>query len=89
MKVKHRVFFLQVKLHIRGHGRDPQTSRVINLHDITDDMQTLFVRSSAATFEFKAIVDGSSAVEGVLRYHPFLYDRETYPSETFDPRGQY
>ncbi|XP_025090642.1 structural maintenance of chromosomes flexible hinge domain-containing protein 1-like isoform X1 [Pomacea canaliculata] len=84
--VIHQNIDIKVKLHIRGHGRDPQTSRVINLHDITDDMQTLFVRSSAATFEFKAIVDGSSAVEGVLRYHPFLYDRETYPSETFDPR---
>ena len=49
-------------------------------------MQTLFARSAASIFEFKAIVDGSSVVEGMLRYHPFLFDRETFPSDAFDPR---
>ncbi|KAJ8322368.1 hypothetical protein KUTeg_000839 [Tegillarca granosa] len=58
----------------------------INLRDIDDDMQTQFVRSAASTFEFKAKVEGSGVVEGILRYHPFLYDRETYPSDLNDPR---
>ena len=75
---------LKVKLYLRGQA----LPRVINLHNIEDDMQTLFARSSSSTFEFKAIVDGSSAVEGMLRYHPFLYDRETFPSDAFDPRSK-
>ena len=24
-------------------------------------------------------MEGTGIVEGVLRYHPFLYDKETYP----------
>ncbi len=33
-------------------------------------------------FEFKATVEGTGIVEGVLRYHPFLYDKETYPVDS-------
>ncbi|KAK7480666.1 hypothetical protein BaRGS_00028138 [Batillaria attramentaria] len=73
---------IQVKLYLRGQTQP----KVIDLRNIEDDMQTLFARSTAHTFEFKAIVDGSSAVEGLLRYHPFLFDRETYPSDAYDPR---
>lgn len=73
---------IEVKLYLRGQ---PQP-KVISLRRIQDDMQTLYARSTANTFEFKAIVDGLSAVEGMLRYHPFLYDRETFPSDAFDPR---
>lgn len=46
-------------------------------------MQTLFVRGAASSFEFSAIIDGAR-VEGVLRYHPFLYDRETYPWDMYE-----
>ena len=51
-------------------------------------MQTLYIRSTASVFEFKATVEGLGIVEGVLRYHPFLYDRETFPSDANDPRGE-
>ncbi|MGH0181960.1 UNVERIFIED_CONTAM: hypothetical protein FKN15_010217 [Acipenser sinensis] len=58
--------------------------KVINLRDVKDDMQTLYNSSSADSFEFVTHVDGDGVVEGVIRYHPFLYDRETYPE---DPVG--
>ena len=72
-------------MYIRGHP----TPRILNLRDIDDDMQTQYIRSSAHGFEFKATVEGTGVVEGVLRYHPFLYDRETYPSDANDPRGMF
>lgn len=49
------------------------------LKDVDDDVQTLYIRSAASTFDFKAHVNGAQ-VEGQLRYHPFLYDKETYPT---------
>ncbi|XP_053383340.1 structural maintenance of chromosomes flexible hinge domain-containing protein 1-like isoform X2 [Mercenaria mercenaria] len=64
-------------------SRSADNPRTINLRDIDDDMQTLFVRGAASSFEFKAIIEGAK-VEGVLRYHPFLYDRETYPMDMYD-----
>ncbi|RWS18710.1 hypothetical protein B4U80_09576, partial [Leptotrombidium deliense] len=36
-----------------------------------------------STFEFKADV-GNAVVEGILRYHPFLYDEETYPADSIN-----
>uniref|UniRef100_A0AAX7UGJ2 SMC hinge domain-containing protein n=1 Tax=Astatotilapia calliptera TaxID=8154 RepID=A0AAX7UGJ2_ASTCA len=60
--------------------------RVLNLREVDDDMQTLYINSAADTFEFKASSGpGGGTVEGVLRYHPFLYDRETYPKYPEDP----
>ena len=47
----------------------------ISLRDTEDDMQTLYIRSAPSVFEFKA-----GNVEGILRYHPFLYDQESYPA---------
>jgi hypothetical protein len=64
-------------------SRSQEIPRTVNLRDIDDDMQTLFVRGAVSTFEFKAIIEGAK-VEGVLRYHPFLYDRETYPVDMYD-----
>lgn len=61
--------------------------RVYNLCDIDTDLETQYIRSAASTFEFKAIVDGGY-VEGILRYHPFLYDHETYPSESSMLQGK-
>lgn len=63
--------------------------RSINLRDVDDDMQTQYVRSHEYPFEFKATVEGSGVVEGILRYHPFLFDRETYPPDTNDPRSKF
>ena len=73
-----------MKLYTKGQS----VPRVIDLRDVEDDLQTLFVRGAANVFEFKAVVEGSMDVEGVLRYHPFLYDRETYPYDINDPRSK-
>lgn len=67
----------------------PQASpKIVDLRDIMDDMQSQFVQTSASSFEFKAHVEGTGIVEGVLRYHPFLYDSETFPPDTNDPRSK-
>ncbi|XP_034998509.2 structural maintenance of chromosomes flexible hinge domain-containing protein 1 isoform X1 [Hippoglossus stenolepis] len=53
---------------------------VVNLREIDDDMQTLYIKAAADTFEFKAATGvDTGRVEGIIRYHPFLYDKETYP----------
>lgn len=60
---------------------------MLNLREVDDDMQTLYINSAADTFEFKASAGpGGGTVEGVLRYHPFLYDKETYPKYPEDPK---
>lgn len=60
---------------------------MLNLREVDDDMQTLYINSAVDTFEFKASSGpGGGTVEGVLRYHPFLYDRETYPKYPEDPK---
>lgn len=58
----------------------------LNLRDINDDLQSQFVKTGASVFDFKAKVEGAGVVEGVLRYHPFLYDHETFPTDFIDPR---
>uniref|UniRef100_A0A673L4N8 Structural maintenance of chromosomes flexible hinge domain-containing protein 1-like n=1 Tax=Sinocyclocheilus rhinocerous TaxID=307959 RepID=A0A673L4N8_9TELE len=63
--------------------RSPRIPRVMNLREVENDMQTLYINSSFSTFEFKATGAGDSLVEGLIRYHPFLYDRETYPVDPY------
>ncbi len=58
-------------------------TKEVNLRDIHDDMQTNYIRTAADSFEFKATVENMGLVEGIIRYHPFLYDRETFPIEMF------
>lgn len=58
--------------------------KVANLRDIDSDPETLLIRSTSDVFDFKATVDGTRVVEGQLRYHPFLYDHETFPPEQAD-----
>ncbi|KAH9491932.1 Structural maintenance of chromosomes flexible hinge domain-containing protein 1 [Bulinus truncatus] len=70
---------ITVNMNIRGHP-NPKS---IDLRKVNDDMQSQYVRTAASTFDFKAYVDGSTAVEGVVRYHPFLYDKETYPADIY------
>lgn len=72
---------IDIQISMFEKGKVP---KVINLRDVKDDMQTLYNSSSADSFEFVTHVDGDGVVEGVIRYHPFLYDRETYPE---DPVG--
>ncbi|XP_038153838.1 structural maintenance of chromosomes flexible hinge domain-containing protein 1-like isoform X2 [Cyprinodon tularosa] len=53
----------------------------VNLRNVNDDIQTLYINSAVDTFEFKATTQEGGIVDGVLRYHPFLYDKETYPKD--------
>ncbi|MEQ2217280.1 hypothetical protein XENOCAPTIV_003005 [Xenoophorus captivus] len=53
----------------------------MNLRKVEDDMQTLYINSAVDTFEFKVKTSEGGTVDGVLRYHPFLYDKETYPKD--------
>ncbi len=57
-------------------GKQPKR---IALRDIDDDLQSQYIRTTASAFEFRAHCEGGAVVEGMLRYHPFLYDSESYP----------
>lgn len=65
--------------------KPPRLPRALNLREVDNDMQTLFINSAEDTFEFKASAEGT--VEGVMRYHPFLYDKETYPEDPYALQG--
>lgn len=54
----------------------------MDLREVENDIQTMYIKSAVDTFEFKATTaqDGGT-VDGLIRYHPFLYDRETYPED--------
>ena len=73
--------FRNIDINVVLYERGKQTKQV-NLRDIDDDMQTKYIRSASDYFEFRAVVEGTGLVEGIVRYHPFLYDRETFPLET-------
>uniref|UniRef100_H9GEG6 Structural maintenance of chromosomes flexible hinge domain containing 1 n=1 Tax=Anolis carolinensis TaxID=28377 RepID=H9GEG6_ANOCA len=62
-----------------------KTPKIMNLREIKDDMQTLYISTAADSFEFKANVEGDGIVEGIIRYHPFLYEKETYPEDPCFP----
>ncbi|CAL8398762.1 unnamed protein product [Arctogadus glacialis] len=68
-----------INIEVSLQEKPPRCPRVVNLREVDNDMQTLYINSAADTFEFKACTPSGGAVDGVLRYHPFLYDRETYP----------
>uniref|UniRef100_A0AAQ6AB09 SMC hinge domain-containing protein n=1 Tax=Amphiprion ocellaris TaxID=80972 RepID=A0AAQ6AB09_AMPOC len=60
--------------------KPPKCPRAIHLREVEDDMQTLYINAAADTFEFRASTAADNGtVEGIIRYHPFLYDKETYP----------
>ncbi|XP_072175383.1 structural maintenance of chromosomes flexible hinge domain-containing protein 1-like [Diadema setosum] len=65
---------ISITMYKKGH-----IPRQRNLRDISDDQQSNFIESAVDTFEFNVVVEGTGLVEGLVRYHPFLYDRETYP----------
>lgn len=59
-----------------------RTSYKVNLRDIHTDMQTQYIKAAVSTFEFKACTNPDAGiVEGIIRYHPFLYENETYPED--------
>ncbi|XP_045903847.1 structural maintenance of chromosomes flexible hinge domain-containing protein 1 isoform X2 [Micropterus dolomieu] len=70
----------KIDIQITLREKPPRCPRVMNLREVEDDMQTLYISNAADTFEFNAEQDGGT-VEGVIRYHPFLYDKETYPKD--------
>ncbi|XP_076829513.1 structural maintenance of chromosomes flexible hinge domain-containing protein 1 isoform X2 [Brachyhypopomus gauderio] len=72
-----------IDIHICLIDRSPRLPRLLNLREVDKDMQTLYINSSVAEFEFKASRGSDALVEGVIRYHPFLYDRETYPEDPY------
>ncbi|XP_051755172.1 structural maintenance of chromosomes flexible hinge domain-containing protein 1 [Ctenopharyngodon idella] len=82
-KMRKTDHFSNIDIQISLFERSPRMPRVVNLRDVDNDMQTLYVNSSASTFEFKATGTRDSLVEGLIRYHPFLYDRETYPVDPY------
>uniref|UniRef100_A0AAV2L7V1 SMC hinge domain-containing protein n=1 Tax=Knipowitschia caucasica TaxID=637954 RepID=A0AAV2L7V1_KNICA len=68
------------KVDIRILCKTKKYPDVFHLRDIGTDLQSLYVKAAVSTFEFKACTNPEAGlVEGVIRYHPFLYDRETYP----------
>ncbi|KAK2886592.1 hypothetical protein Q8A73_020538 [Channa argus] len=76
----------KIDIQITLREKPPKCPRMLNLREIEDDMQTLYINAAADTFEFKAFTTpdhpDSGTVEGILRYHPFLYHKETYPKES-------
>ncbi|XP_066579517.1 structural maintenance of chromosomes flexible hinge domain-containing protein 1 isoform X2 [Amia ocellicauda] len=73
-------FMQNIDIQISMSEKSKQT-RVVNLREINDDMQTRYINSSADSFEFRTRVEDDGVVEGIIRYHPFLYDNETYPDD--------
>ncbi|OCT76683.1 structural maintenance of chromosomes flexible hinge domain-containing protein 1 [Xenopus laevis] len=71
---------LDIEISMFERGKSP---KIVSLRELRDDMQTLYINTTADTFEFKALVEGEGVVEGVIRYHPFLYDQETYPEDPY------
>uniref|UniRef100_A0A6P8HCY5 Structural maintenance of chromosomes flexible hinge domain-containing protein 1-like isoform X2 n=1 Tax=Actinia tenebrosa TaxID=6105 RepID=A0A6P8HCY5_ACTTE len=67
---------IDINIVLQEKGKQPKGKA---LRTVDDDLQTQYIRTSASTFEFRAHVENAGCIEGVLRYHPFLYDRETYP----------
>ncbi|XP_029001668.1 structural maintenance of chromosomes flexible hinge domain-containing protein 1-like isoform X1 [Betta splendens] len=72
-----------IDIQVTLREKSPKVPRVINLTEVEDDLQTLYINTAAETFEFKASIESDGGtVEGILRYHPFFDDRETYPKES-------
>ncbi|XP_061778178.1 structural maintenance of chromosomes flexible hinge domain-containing protein 1 isoform X2 [Nerophis ophidion] len=70
----------EIDIQITLREKPPRCPRVMNLREVDTDMQALYVKAAADEFVFQA--EASSAlVEGIIRYHPFLYDKETYPED--------
>ncbi|XP_034416395.1 structural maintenance of chromosomes flexible hinge domain-containing protein 1 isoform X2 [Cyclopterus lumpus] len=61
--------------------KPPKLPCALNLREVDDDMQTLYINAAVDTFDFTASPKDGGTVEGLIRYHPFLYDKETYPED--------
>ncbi|XP_070842775.1 structural maintenance of chromosomes flexible hinge domain-containing protein 1 [Chaetodon trifascialis] len=72
---------LKIDIQITLREKPSVCPRVMSLREVDDDMETLFINAAVDTFEFKATTGDGGTVEGLIRYHPFLYDKETYPKD--------
>jgi hypothetical protein len=79
------LIYIILKVVLHEKGKQP---KVKALHTVEDDLHTQYIRTSASTFEFRAHVENAGCIEGMLRYHPFLYDRETYPLNDSEVKGK-
>lgn len=60
----------------------------MKLWEVDNDMETLFINAAEDTFEFNVSTEqNGGTVEGVIRYHPFLFDKETYPKDPSVEQG--
>jgi hypothetical protein len=50
-----------------------------DLREIDTDYETLLVRRAKSIFEFDIDRPNQSPIEGIIRYHPYVHDRETLP----------
>ncbi|KAK9527625.1 hypothetical protein VZT92_014171 [Zoarces viviparus] len=71
----------KIDIQITLREKPPKCPRAMSLREVDDDMQTLYINAAVDSFEFTAVPGDGGLVEGVIRYHPFLYDKETYPEE--------
>uniref|UniRef100_A0A3B5AC00 Structural maintenance of chromosomes flexible hinge domain containing 1 n=1 Tax=Stegastes partitus TaxID=144197 RepID=A0A3B5AC00_9TELE len=77
-----------IDIQVTLREKPPKCPRAIHLREVEDDMQTLFINAAADTFEFRATtIPERGTVEGIVRYHPFLYDKETYPKDPTVAQG--
>lgn len=60
----------------------------VEMGEIDDDYESRHVRSAVDSFDFTVTCEDEATVEGILRYHPFLYDKETFPTPTDDTDGK-
>ncbi|CAL8313788.1 unnamed protein product [Merluccius merluccius] len=79
VQVKSQKTNINIQISLRE--KPTRCPRVVNLCEVDNDMQTLYINSAVDTFEFKVCTESGGSVEGLLRYHPFLYDHETYPQD--------
>uniref|UniRef100_A0A3P9NN12 Structural maintenance of chromosomes flexible hinge domain containing 1 n=1 Tax=Poecilia reticulata TaxID=8081 RepID=A0A3P9NN12_POERE len=75
------LFFYYCFLQVTLREKPPKGLRQKNLREVQDDLQTLYINSAVDTFEFKATTSDGGSLDGILRYHPFLYDKETFPQD--------
>nr|XP_057915298.1 structural maintenance of chromosomes flexible hinge domain-containing protein 1 isoform X2 [Doryrhamphus excisus] len=78
----------QIEIQISLQEKLTRCPRVMNLKEVDDDMQALYINAAADKFFFQAEVSGVM-VEGIIRYHPFLYDRETYPEDPYSAQAPF
>ncbi|KAI3355352.1 hypothetical protein L3Q82_018194, partial [Scortum barcoo] len=76
----------KIDIQVTLREKPPRCPRVLSLKEVEDDMQSLYINTAVDTFEFHAFTpEDGGTVEGVIRYHPFLYDKETYPKDPDAP----